>query len=163
MWNWNWKSTQDHYLIKRWSQRTHRCSAPVVGLEDYSAHDCRAATPVQRAPVTWREWGLWSLISFTHYMDINILVMVYFQVLSLLEQSGTKPNLVAKLWLPILVSFRNIYDVFRIMFNVGLTIMWLSIVVEGFPTPEIWKIQRATNCGSFSRKITWKAGTNKLF
>ena len=32
----------------------------VVGLEVYSAHDWRAATSVQRAPVTWREWGLWS-------------------------------------------------------------------------------------------------------
>ena len=32
----------------------------VVGLEEYSAHDWRAATSVQRAPVTWREWGLWS-------------------------------------------------------------------------------------------------------
>ena len=31
----------------------------VVGLEKYSAHDWRAATSVQRAPVTWREWGLW--------------------------------------------------------------------------------------------------------
>ena len=30
----------------------------VVGLEEYSAHDCRAATSVQRAPVTWRECGL---------------------------------------------------------------------------------------------------------
>ena len=26
--------------------------------EEYSAHDWRAATSVQRAPVTWREWGL---------------------------------------------------------------------------------------------------------
>ena len=31
----------------------------VVGLEEYSAHDWRAATSVQRASVTWREWGLW--------------------------------------------------------------------------------------------------------
>ena len=30
-----------------------------VGLEEYSAHDWQAATSVQRAPVTWREWGLW--------------------------------------------------------------------------------------------------------
>ena len=26
-WNWNWKLTQDHFLIERWIQRTHRCSA----------------------------------------------------------------------------------------------------------------------------------------
>ena len=32
-----------------------RCQ--VVGLEKYSAHDWRAATSVQRAPVTWREWA----------------------------------------------------------------------------------------------------------
>ena len=29
-------------------------------IEEYSAHDWWAATPVQRAPVTWREWGLCS-------------------------------------------------------------------------------------------------------
>ena len=26
-WNWNWKLTQNHFLIERWIQRTHRCSA----------------------------------------------------------------------------------------------------------------------------------------
>ena len=36
------------------------CLLSVVGLEKYSAHDWRAATSVQRAPVTWREWGLCS-------------------------------------------------------------------------------------------------------
>ena len=35
------------------------CLLSVVGLEEYSAHDWWATTPVQRAPVTWREWGLW--------------------------------------------------------------------------------------------------------
>ena len=33
LWNWNWKLTQDHFLIKLWIQSTHRCSAPVFGLE----------------------------------------------------------------------------------------------------------------------------------
>ena len=56
--NWNWKLTQDHFLIKHWSQHTHRCSAPVVALEEYSAHDWRAATSVQRAPGTCRAYGL---------------------------------------------------------------------------------------------------------
>ena len=27
VWNWNWWLTQDHFLIKHWSQRTHRYSA----------------------------------------------------------------------------------------------------------------------------------------
>ena len=27
VWNWNWWFTQDLFLIKHWSQRTHRCSA----------------------------------------------------------------------------------------------------------------------------------------
>ena len=36
VWNWNWWFTRDHFLIKRWSQHKHRCSAPVVGLEEYS-------------------------------------------------------------------------------------------------------------------------------
>ena len=35
------------------------CLLSVVGLEEYSAHDWRAATLVQGAPVTWRRWGLW--------------------------------------------------------------------------------------------------------
>ena len=26
-WNWNWKLTEDIFLIERWIQRTHRCSA----------------------------------------------------------------------------------------------------------------------------------------
>ena len=26
VWNWDWKLTQDHSLIKHWSQRTLRCS-----------------------------------------------------------------------------------------------------------------------------------------
>ena len=26
-WNWNWKLTQDNFLIERWIQPTHRCSA----------------------------------------------------------------------------------------------------------------------------------------
>ena len=42
--NWNWWLTPDHFLIRHWSQRTHRCSARVVGLEEYSAHGWRAAT-----------------------------------------------------------------------------------------------------------------------
>ena len=41
VWNWNWKLTLDHVLIKHWSQRTYRCSAPVVGLEEYSAGEPR--------------------------------------------------------------------------------------------------------------------------
>ena len=47
----------------------------VVGLEVYSAHDWRAATSVQRAPVTWREWGLWSL-QYTDFGDTAVLQSV---------------------------------------------------------------------------------------
>ena len=36
VWNWNWWLTQDHFLMKHWSQHKHRCSGPVVGLEEYS-------------------------------------------------------------------------------------------------------------------------------
>ena len=35
------------------------CLLSVVGLGEYLAHDWRAATSVQRALITWREWGLW--------------------------------------------------------------------------------------------------------
>ena len=64
-WNWNWKLTQDHFLIEHWIKRPHRCSARVVGLEEYWAHDWRAATSVQRSPVTWCEWSLWSYLSLS--------------------------------------------------------------------------------------------------
>ena len=42
------------------------CLLSVVGLEEYSAQDWRAATWVQRAPVTLRGWGLW-----LQQLDIN--------------------------------------------------------------------------------------------
>ena len=35
----------------------------------------------------------------------------------------------------------NIFNVFKTMFNVGLIIMWSSIIVEGFPTTEIWALE----------------------
>ena len=57
--NWNWWLTQDRFLIKHWIQRTHRCQARVVGLEDYSlVLDSRYST-VRSGTLTWREWGLW--------------------------------------------------------------------------------------------------------
>ena len=46
--------TEKSFIAHPWIQLS------VVGLEEYSAHDWRAATSVQRAPVTWREWGLWT-------------------------------------------------------------------------------------------------------
>ena len=49
--------TEKSFIAHPW------CLLSVVGLEEYSAHDWRAATSVQRAPVTWREWGLWFGIS----------------------------------------------------------------------------------------------------
>ena len=33
VWSWDWESIQDHVLIKHGIQRTHQCSAPVVGHE----------------------------------------------------------------------------------------------------------------------------------
>ena len=57
--NWNWWSTQDHSLIKHWSQGTHRCSARVVGL-GYSLGLVSRYSMVRSGTLTWREWGLWS-------------------------------------------------------------------------------------------------------
>ena len=57
--NWNWWLTQDHFLIKHWSQRTHRCSARVVGLEEYSLGLVSRYSTVRSGTLTWREWGLW--------------------------------------------------------------------------------------------------------
>ena len=59
-----------------------------------------------------------------------------------IKQSGTKPNLVAKILATNFgVFFCNIGNVFKNMFNVGLIIMWSIIVVEGFPTAEIWALE----------------------
>ena len=60
----------------------------------------------------------------------------------LCHQSGTTPNLVAK----ILATnfgclFLNTCNIFKNMFNVGLIIMWQSIVVGGFPITEIWALK----------------------
>ena len=56
--NWNWWLTQDHFLIKHWNQRTHRCSARVVGLEEYSLVLVSRYSTVRSGTLTWREWGL---------------------------------------------------------------------------------------------------------
>ena len=53
------------------------CLLSVVGLEDYSAHDWRAASSVQRAPVTWREWGLWSESTLIVLNDIQPNLLRY--------------------------------------------------------------------------------------
>ena len=45
--------TEKSFIAHPWIQLS------VVGLEEYSAHDWRATTSVQRAPATRREWGLW--------------------------------------------------------------------------------------------------------
>ena len=63
--NWNWWLTQDHFLIKHWSQRTRRCSARVVGLEDYSLVLVSRYNTVRSGTLTWREWGLWTECSLT--------------------------------------------------------------------------------------------------
>ena len=57
--NWNWWLTQDHFLIKHWSQRTHRCSARVVGLESIHWGLVSRYSTVRSGTLTWREWGLW--------------------------------------------------------------------------------------------------------
>ena len=62
--NWNWSLTQDHFLITHWSQRTHRCSARVVGLEEYSLGLVSRYSTVSSGTLTWREWGLWFTQSF---------------------------------------------------------------------------------------------------
>ena len=46
------------------------CLLSVAGLEEYSAHDWWAGTSVQRAPVTWREWGLWSRPTWSELLRV---------------------------------------------------------------------------------------------
>ena len=59
VWHWSWWLTQDHFLIKHWSQHPYRCSAPVVSLEEYSLGLVSRYSTVRSKTVTWREWGLW--------------------------------------------------------------------------------------------------------
>ena len=59
VWNCNWWFTQDHFLIKHWSQHKHRCSAPVVGFEEYSLWLVSRYSTVRPETLTWRKWGLW--------------------------------------------------------------------------------------------------------
>ena len=59
VWNWNWWLIQDHFLINHCNQRTHRCSAPVVGLEEYSLGLGSRYSTVRSLTLTWHEWGLW--------------------------------------------------------------------------------------------------------
>ena len=47
-------------------------------FEEYSAHDWRGATSVQRAPVTWREWGLWIAL-----YDIPVNIQIAPAIMSL--------------------------------------------------------------------------------
>ena len=68
--NWNWLLTQDHFVIKHWSQRTHRCSARVVGLEEYSLVLVSRYSTVRSGTLTWREWGLWLEPSITSVGDL---------------------------------------------------------------------------------------------
>ena len=66
VWNWNWWLTQDHFLIKHWSQRTHRGSAPVVGLEEYSLGLVSRYSTVRSGTLTWCEWGLCFRLQYRH-------------------------------------------------------------------------------------------------
>ena len=73
--NWNWLITQDHFLIEHWSQRTHRCSARVVGLEEYSLVLVSRYSTVRSGTLTWREWGLW--LSPCTVINTNLLLPVH--------------------------------------------------------------------------------------
>ena len=59
MWNWNWRLTEDYFLIKHWSQHTHRYSAPVVGLEEYSLGLVSRNSTLKSGTLTLCEWRLW--------------------------------------------------------------------------------------------------------
>ena len=56
--NWNWRLARYPFIIKHWSQCTHPCSAPVVGLEEYSLGLVSCYSTVRSGTVTWHEWGL---------------------------------------------------------------------------------------------------------
>ena len=49
---WNWNLSGSHVSIKHWIKCAYHRSARVFGLEEYLAHDQRAATSVQSAPDT---------------------------------------------------------------------------------------------------------------
>ena len=75
--NWNWWLTQNHFLIKHWSQHTHRCSARVVGLE-YSLVLVSPYNTVRSGTLTWHEWGLWLWAGNTHNMVCQCAELLLF-------------------------------------------------------------------------------------
>ena len=96
---------------------------------------------------SWIQVTVWHLDTWTNVDEIlNLKWLIkakteFTPFGILLHQSGTKPNLVAKILATNFGVFCNICNVFKNMFNVGLIIMWQSIVVEGFPTTEIWTLK----------------------
>ena len=98
-----------------------------------------------------------------------IIYIEYFQLELMpnpLKQSGTKPNLVAK----ILATKFGVFFVIYIMFSKYVQHEYNDNVIKyyGSVIPHDWdvnfeKIWRATNCGRFLRKLTSKAGTNEFF
>ena len=82
------------------------------------------------------------------------------------NQSGTKPNLVAK----ILATKFGVFFVIHVMFSKYVQYESNDNVIKNYGAviPHDWdtcfeKIRRATNRGSFLRKLTSKGGTNYFF
>ena len=64
-------NTKKSFIAHPW------CLLSVVGLEEYSVHDWQAATSVQRAPVTWQEWGLWARLCIDIFLYIEEIDSIY--------------------------------------------------------------------------------------
>ena len=62
-WNWNRKLTQDHFLIEHCIQRTHRCPAVRCWPWVYSLGIVSRYSTVRSGTLTWREWGLWYVLT----------------------------------------------------------------------------------------------------
>ena len=52
----------------------------VLLKEEYSAHGItdEPRPPVQRAPVTWREWGLWAGQRLIHFCAVTELIIISY-------------------------------------------------------------------------------------
>ena len=138
VWNWNWRLTQHHFLMKHWSQRTHRCSAPVLGLEEYSL---RTGQPLQHGEVRYSDAdSLRKYLSTSHYgvhvgkfswqWYMKIVIIMFLNLgdvcQSIWNGNTTKAMIMLLLWVDVLKMMMII--IIMIMMMIMIIIMMLTMI-----------------------------------
>ena len=84
---------------------------------------------------------------FSSYPRVNNVSWIWTIVtgvtsdVSVPSQSGTKPNLVAKFWLPNLVAFCDIHNALKNMFSMCVMILQWNIMDRWFSMIDIWALK----------------------